>query len=84
MIPLLQDPCNFLFVSIVEFVFDLNITFAFGYEVQRVVVISPGFILLAKCKFRPLQHSLHPFDDIVSQFLIVVVAILALSPQLFS
>lgn len=66
MVTLLQDPDNFLLVSIIELVFDLDIAFALGYEVQRVVVISPGFILLAKCKFRPLQHSLHPFNDIVS------------------
>ena len=79
MVPRLQNSGDFLLVSIVEFVFDPNLTLSFRNEIQEVILVSPSLVLLTEDELWCLQHGLHPLYDVVSKLLIVVMAKLALS-----
>ena len=83
MVPRLQNSGDFLLVSVVEFVFDPNLTLSFRNEIQEVILVSSSLVLLTEDELWCLQHGLHPLYDVVSELLIVVMAELALSTKLF-
>ena len=83
MVSLRQNPSHLLLIPIMKLVLDPHFTFTLSNEIQKVVLVTSYLVLLAKYEFRCLQHGLHPFHDVVSELLVVIMGVLAFTSQLF-